>query len=431
LAPDLVPLFDAILTLPPPVAAPEAPLQMLVTTLDYDDYVGRLAIGRLAAGRLRAGQELAVATPGSVPRPVRSGDVYVFENLKRTAVEEAGAGDIAAVAGLGEVTIGETITSAEEPRPLPPIAVEAPTVRMAFMVNTSPVAGRDGQYASSRVLRERLHREAERNVAMRVQDTDTPDVFVVSGRGELHLAILVETMRREGHEFAVGRPEVIVREEMGQRMEPFEDAYIDVAEEYVGAAVELLGARRGLMLEMGRGTTDNIVSVRFRAPTRGLIGLRNRLLTASKGTAVMHRLFHGYGQWAGDLPAREVGSIVAHVTGITTRNALKLAEERGELFVGPREDVYAGQVVGSTNRGTDLVFNVCRKKHLTNHRRSFAEEGIFLMPPVKMGVDEAIGYVGDDELVEVTPAGVRLRKRDLNHEGRQKAAKRKARESAG
>jgi GTP-binding protein len=421
---DLAPLFDAILGLPAPEVVPDGPLQLLVTTLDYDSYVGRIAIGRLHAGSIRRGQEVALVLPGGEPRRGQVGELYVFENLGRMAVERAEAGEIVAVTGLPDVAIGETITGREEPVPLPAIEVEAPTVRMAFMVNTSPFAGKEGRYGTSRVLRERLLRELERNVALRVEDTDSPDTFLVSGRGELHLAILIETMRREGYEFAVGRPEIIEREQAGRRLEPFEDAFIEVDEAHVGAVVDLLGRRRGQMLHMQPQPDARTVSLTYRVPTRGLLGFRNQFLTATRGTGVIHTLFHDYEPWCGDIETRPTGALVAFETGTTTAYALDTAQERGQLYVGPGVEVYTGQIVGQQPRSGDLNINVCRKKQLTNHRKSFAEEGILLTPPLPLSLDDAIEAIAEDELVEVTPAAVRLRKKELDPERRVKAAKR-------
>jgi GTP-binding protein len=425
LGPDLAPLFDAILGLPAPEVATAGPLQLLVTTLDYDSYVGRIAIGRVRGGTVRRAQEVALATPESAPRRANIGELHVFENLHRTPVEYADAGEIVAVTGLPDVAIGETITSRDEPAPLPAIEVEAPTVRMAFLVNTSAFAGREGQYGSSRVLRERLYRELERNVSLRVEDTDTPDAFLVSGRGELHLAILIETMRREGYEFAVGRPEIIEREVNGRRCEPFEDAFIEVDEQHVGAVVDLLGRRRGQMLHMQPFPDAKTVSLTYRVPTRGLLGFRNQFLTATRGTGIIHTLFHDYEAWCGEIEARASGSLVAFETGTTTAYALNSAQERGQLFVGPGVDVYAGQIVGQQARSGDLSINVCRKKQLTNHRQSFAEASILLTPPIVLSLDDAIEYIGEDELVEVTPVSIRLRKKELNAEKRVKAAREK------
>jgi GTP-binding protein len=346
-------------------------------------------------------------------------------------VAEAAAGEIVALTGLPDVAIGETITGRDLPLALPAIEVEAPTVRMAFQVNNSPFAGREGQFGSSRVLRERLYRELERNVSLRVEDTDTAETFLVSGRGELHLAILIETMRREGYEFAVGRPEIIEREVDGARLEPFDDAFIEVDEDYVGAVVDLLGRRRGQMLHMQTAPEAGTVSLTYRVPTRGLLGFRNQFLTATRGTGVVHTLFHDYEPWCGDIEAKPAGSLVAFETGTTTGYALNTAQERGQLFVGPGVEVYTGQIVGKQPRAGDLNINVCRKKQLTNHRKSFAEDSILLTPPVVMSLDDAIEYLGDDELVEVTPVAIRLRKKELDPERRVKAAKREAATAAG
>ncbi len=421
----LRPLFEAILDLPSPVVDRERPTQLLVTNFSYDDYKGRIAVGCLRHGVLARGQEVVIVTPDSAPRKARVAELFVFENLERRPVEMATAGEIVAVAGIDHVGIGETIADPEAAEALPPITVEPPTVRMAFMVNDSPFAGREGTYVTSRHLRGRLLRETERNLALRVDETASPDTFMVSGRGELHLAILIETMRREGYEFAVGRPEVIYREIDGLRHEPFEDLYVDLADDYVGAAVDLLGRRRGKMVDL-RCNGDGTTSMTWLTPTRGLLGFRNRFLTATAGTGVMHTLFHGYRPWAGELEVRETGSLVAYEPGTTTAFALNNAQERGALFVEPGVAVFAGMIVGRQARSGDLPINVCKKKHVTNHRRSFAEEAIVLTPPVLLSLDMAIEYIRDDELVEVTPASIRLRKKDLDHERRQRAAKRSA-----
>jgi len=420
---DLGPLFDAILDLPAPDVTPDGALQLLVTSLDYDDYKGRMAIGRITRGSVRRGQPVAIVLPGVEPRRAAVAELFAFENLGRAPVESADAGEIVAVSGLGEVSIGETIADVDVPEPLTPLEVEAPTVRMAFQVNKSPFAGREGQHVTSRVIRARLMRELEKNVALRVEDTDSTDTFLVSGRGELHLAILIETMRREGYELAVGRPEVIVKEVDGRVHEPFEDVTVEVGEAYVGAVVDLLGRRRGEMQDMRTSAEAGVVGLHYRVPTRGLLGLRNQMLTATRGTAALHSLFHGYGPWAGDIEARENGSLVAFETGVTTSFALNAAQERGALFVEPGVEVYVGQIVGQQPRPGDLSINVCRRKHVTNHRRSFAEDAVLLTPPVVMSLDDAIEYIGEDELVEVTPKSIRMRKKVLDTEQRVKAAK--------
>jgi GTP-binding protein len=420
---DLTPLFEAMLRLPAPEVVADGPLQLLVTNLDYDEYRGRIAIGRITSGSVAAGMDVRLLRPGTEPRPGRVADVFTFENLGREEVPSASAGEIVALSGLADAQIGDTVASALQPIALPPITVEQPTVRMAFVVNTSPFAGREGQYVTSRTLRDRLQRELERNVALQVEEAANGDGFLVSGRGELHLAILIETMRREGYELAVGRPEVITRDGPDGLQEPYEDVFIDVAEEHMGAVVELLGKRRGEMGDMRTGRAEGEVHLVYHVPTRGLLGLRNTLLSATKGTAILHTLFRGYGPWAGEIASRESGAIVAFETGLTTSYALNIAQERGVLFVGPREEVYAGQIVGESPRSLEVVIHVSRKKHVTNHRRSFAEDAIILTPPVRMSLDDAIEHIADDELVEVTPKHIRLRKKELDHERRQKAKK--------
>ncbi len=420
---DLQPLFQAILDLPAPEVAPDEALQMLVTSLDYDDYKGRIAIGRLRAGRIRRGQELALLEPEVAPRRGRVAELFVFENLGRHAVEQAESGDIVAITGLADVAIGETVSDPQTPRALPPIHVEEPTLRMAFMVNNSPFAGKEGKHITSRVIGDRLQRELERNVSLRVEPGESPDTFMVSGRGELHLAILVETMRREGFELSIGNPEVITHEEGGKLLEPFEEAFIEVAEEHVGVVVEMLGRRRAEMQAM-QPTGDGAVSLTYIVPTRGLLGFRSAFLTATRGTGVIHTIFNAYRPWAGEIEHREQGSLVAHETGLATSYALNMVQERGELFIDPGVDVYEGQIIGRRPKAGDLVVNVCRKKHVTNHRKSFAEDGVLLTPPIRLSLDEAIEYIGPDELVEVTPAGLRLRKRELDAERRQKEEKR-------
>jgi GTP-binding protein len=420
---DLQPLFEAILGLPAPTVEPDEPLQLLITTLDYDDYKGRIVIGRIRAGRLRKGQDVAVLTPAIAPRRKRVAELFSFENLGRTPIEEAQAGDIVALTGIDDGGIGETVADLNEPKALPPISVEAPTVRMSFSINTSPFAGREGTYVTSRVLRERLFRELERNVALKVEETATTDTFLVSGRGELHLAILIETMRREGYEFAVGKPEVITKEIDGQLYEPVEQVEIEVAEAYVGTVVEMLGRRKGQMINMrvGEDTTNYLT---YLVPTRGLLGFRGAFLTSTRGTGIMHALFHGYEPWFGEFDRREVGSLVAYDSGQSTGFALENAQLRGALFIGPGVDVYEGMIVGRHSRPGDLALNVCKKKHLTNMRAMGSDGLTMLTPPINMSLDDAIEYISDDELLEVTPKNIRLRKRELNTEKRVKQSKR-------
>jgi GTP-binding protein len=353
----------------------------------------------------------------------RVNQVFNFRDLQRVEQETVKAGDIVAVAGLPNVGIGDTIADVADPRPLPPITVEEPTVRMTFSVNDSPFAGREGDYVTSRQLRDRLRRELERNVAMRVQETDSADRFIVSGRGELHLAILIETMRREGYEFAVSKPEVIFKDGPEGLREPVEHVYLEVNGDYLGAVSEMIGRRRGNLLNMRYGE-DGTVYAEYLVPTRGLLGFRQPFLIATRGTGIFHTLFHGYEPFLGEINTRDRGSLVALETGQVTSYALTNLQERGILFVTSEDRVYAGQVVGQYSRDDDLVVNVCKTKHLTNHRKSFAEINVGLTPPRILSLDEAIDYLGVDELLEATPKFLRVRKKELNHDVRQKASKR-------
>jgi GTP-binding protein len=428
LGPDLQPLFDVILRkVPAPLVDPDAPLQMLVTTLGYDDYRGVTAVGRVFAGRIKAGQKLArlTADGGNLPETARY--LYTFRGLNKVEIEEASAGEIISLAGLEGIAIGDTLADPASPVALPTIQVEEPTVRMTFGVNTSPFSGREGKWSTSRKLRERLFDELRTNVALRVDETETAETFLVSGRGELHLGILIETMRREGYEFQVSRPEVIFHKAAdGSLLEPYEEVHIETSTETVGAVVEMLGARRGQMMDMqdtGQGTTR----LTYIAPTRGLLGFRYQFLTATRGAGAMHTVFSGYDEMAGPMATRNSGSIVAMEAGVTTAYALKSAEERGMLFCSPGVSVYEGMVVGEASRGQDIPINVCRKKHLTNVRSSHGDMEIRLTPPRQMSLDEAVEYLADDELLEVTPESYRIRKRILNTEERGKQSK-KARE---
>lgn len=424
LGPDLAVLFDAILKhIPAPKVDPDAPLQMLVTTLGYDDYRGVTALGRIFAGRIKAGQRLARLTTDGRNLPESAKYLYTFQGLNKIEIEEASAGDIISLAGLEEIAIGETLADPNNPVALPTIRVEEPTVRMTFGVNTSPFAGKEGKYSTSRKLRERLFDELRTNVALRVEETDTAENFLVSGRGELHLGILIETMRREGYEFQVSRPEVIFHKaDDGALLEPYEEVHIETSNETVGVVVEMLGSRRGKLMDMqdtGQGTTRMV----FIVPTRGLLGFRYQFLTSTRGAGVMHTIFYGYDEMAGPMNTRQTGSLVAWEAGTTTAYALKSAEERGVLFYGPGVDVYEGMVVGENARPGDLVVNVCKKKHLTNVRASRGDMEIRLTPPRQMSLDEAIEYLADDELLEVTPQNYRIRKRILNTEERGKQTK--------
>ena len=424
LGPDLSPLFDVILRhIPAPKVDLDAPLQLLVTALGYDDYRGVTAVGRVHAGRIHAGQKLArIQADGSI-LPEAARYLYTFQGLKKVEVDEVSAGDIVSLAGLEGIAIGETLADPLEPVALPTIKVEEPTVRMTFGVNTSPFAGREGKWGTSRKLRERLFDELRTNVALRVDKTDSAENFLVSGRGELHLGILIETMRREGYEFQVSRPEVIYHKaEDGVTLEPYEEVHVETSADTVGVVVEMLGSRRGKMMEMhdtGQGTTRMV----FVAPTRGLLGFRYQFLTSTRGMGVMHTIFRGYDEMAGPMNTRNTGSIVAMEAGTTTAYALENAEQRGTLFVGPGVDVYEGMVVGESSRGADLPINVCKKKHLTNTRSSRGDMEIRLTPPRSMSLDEAVEYLADDELLEVTPENFRIRKRILDTEARGKQTK--------
>lgn len=424
LGPDLQPLFQAILRhIPAPHVDLDAPLQMLVTTLGYDEYRGITAVGRIFAGKIRLGQTLARITVDGQVMPERARYLYVHQGLKRVEVEEALAGEIAALAGLEGIAIGETLADPENPVSLPPIKVEEPTVRMTFGVNTAPFSGREGRWNTSRRLRERLFDELRSNVALRVAEMDTPDSFLVSGRGELHLAILIETMRREGYEFQVSRPEVILREgDDGEVLEPFEEVYIETSQGTVGVVVEMLGGRRGQMLDM-QDSLENTVRLKYLVPTRGLLGFRYQFLTATRGAGTLHTIFYDYLPMVGEMQGREAGSIVSWENGVTTTYGLKNAEERGVLFYGPGVDVYEGMVVGEHQRPGDLTINVCKKKHMTNVRAARGEMEIRLTPPRQMSLDEAIEYLADDELLEVTPQNYRIRKRIMDTEERGKQTK--------
>jgi len=428
LTPNLQPLFQAILRhVPAPKVDLDAPLQILVTNLFYDDYRGTTALGRIHAGRITAGQAVARMKVDGQVVPERARYLYIHQGLDRIEVPSAEAGEIVAIAGLEGIAIGETLADPINPVALPPIKVEEPTVRMTFGVNTSPFTGREGKWSTSRKLRERLYDELKNNVALRVADTDLMDTFAVSGRGELHLAILVETMRREGYEFQVSRPEAIFMQGAnGEMEEPYEEVHIDVSPEVMGNVVEMLGSRRGKMLGM-TNNPDNTVHLTYYIPTRGLLGFRYQFLTATRGMGTMHTIFQGYAPLAGVIPGRGTSSVVVWEAGTTTNFGLKNAEERAMLFIGPGVEVYQGMVVGETPRPQELLVNVCKKKHLTNMRSSNADIQVRLTPPRNLSLDEAIEFLADDELLEVTPLNYRIRKRILESEERGKLTK-KARE---
>ncbi len=410
---DLRPLFEAIVSaVPPPAGEAAAALQVLVANLDYSDYLGRIAIARVFNGTLKTGEEVGIAKMGGPLLRTRITKLFSFTGLKRVEIESTELGDIVAVAGVEGIAIGDTITDAEAPVPLPRITIDEPTIVMQFAVNTSPFAGHDGTYVTSRNLRERLEKEALTNVSLRVEETGSTDSFRIMGRGELQLAILIEMMRREGYELMVGKPEIVTKELDGKLMEPIERIAIDVPESFVGVVVEKLGARKGQMTNMhthGYGR----VRLEFRLPSRGLIGLRSELLTDTRGTIVMNSLFDGYTEWMGEVPHRPTGALVADRPGVTTSYALYNLQERGELFVGPGIDVYEGMIIGENSRDKDLDVNVVREKKLTNMRASTADDAIRLVPLRALTLEQAIEFIADDEFLEVTPKSLRLRKKIL------------------
>jgi len=410
---DLRPLFEAIVaTIPEPKGDTDGPLQILVANLDYSDYLGRIAIARVFNGTLKTGEEVAIAKRDGSLQKTKITKLFSFAGLKRTDIDATELGDIVAVAGVEGINIGETITNVESPVPLPVITIDEPTIAMQFMVNTSPFAGKEGQYVTSRNLRDRLQKELLTNVSLRVEDADSTDSFRVMGRGELQLAILIEMMRREGYELAVGKPEIVTKRIDGKLMEPVELLTIDVPESFVGVVIEKLGTRKAQMEKMHNHGYGR-VRMEFKVPSRGLIGLRSELLTDTRGTIVMNSLFAGYTEWHGDIPHRPTGALVADRPGLTTAYALWGLQERGELFAGPGVDVYEGMVIGENSRDNDLDVNVVREKKLTNMRASTADEAIRLVPFKNLNLEQAIEFIADDELCEVTPKSLRLRKKIL------------------
>jgi len=409
---DLRPLFEAIVAnIPPPAGDPDAVLQALVANLDYSDYLGRLAIGRVFQGILRHGDEVAICHLDGRIQKTKITKLYSFEGLKRVDETIARPGDLLAVAGVEGITIGETITSAETPEPMPPIQIDEPTIGMTFTVNTSPFAGKEGQFVTSRNLKERLEKELLTNVSIRV-DMLSPETFKVMGRGELQLAILIEMMRREGYELAVGKPEILTHTVDGKTMEPVEMLVIDCPEAYIGVVIEKLGSRKGKMTKMINHGSGR-VRLEFHIPSRGLIGLRGEILTDTRGTAILNSLFHGYIEWQGEIPMRPTGSLIADRAGKSTGHAIFNLQERGEIFVSPGTEVYEGMIVGENAKTADLDVNIVKEKKLTNMRASTADEAIRLVPARLMNLEQAIEFVREDELVEVTPQSIRLRKKIL------------------
>lgn len=410
LSDDLGPLFEAILRcIPEPNIEKNGALQMLVTSTEYEEHKGRIAIGRLHAGALQRGMEVKICTSEDECRLGKVSELFVYENFSRVPVETVEAGDICAVCGIDDIMIGETIADKIIGKPLPAIKVEEPTVKMSFSINTSPFVGQEGKFVTSRNLRDRLFREIERNLAMKVENGETADTFVVSGRGTLHITILIENMRREGYEFMVGPPKVINKRVDDKLFEPFEIATVEVPETYMGPVVELLGKRRGLMIDMQGMGSEGTSFIKYKIPTRGLLGLRNAILTASRGTAILNTVFESYGPWAGDISTRDQGSLVSFEEGTTTSYALFSAQERGQLFISPGMEVYKGQIVGIHQRPGDLSLNVCKKKAATNVR-SNKEVTVVLDSALSYSLDDCIEYIQEDELVEVTPLSIRMLK---------------------
>src|SRR5499433_581701 len=410
---DLRPLFDAIVDhVPPPRGNPDAPLQLLVANLDSSDYVGRIAIGRIFNGRVRVGDPVAVLKLDAAVQETRVTKLFAFEGLKRVEIEQAAAGDIVCLAGIEDITIGETITDLEHRVAIPPIAIDEPTVSMVFGVNTSPMAGREGQYVTSRQLRDRLDRELLGNVSIRIEPTDSPEQMKVVGRGELQLSILIEMMRREGFELQVSRPDIVTKDMNGQIGEPVEDLVIDVPEDHQGVVIAQVGERKGAMTKMVNNGSGR-VRLEFRIPARGLIGFRSQFMTDTKGTGIMNHIFASWEPWHGAIPARPTGALVADRPGGATAYAIYNLQERGEIFIDPGTPVYEGMIVGENSRPNDMDVNVTKEKKQTNMRASTADEAIRLIPPRKLGLEQAIEFINDDELVEITPSSIRPRKKIL------------------
>ncbi len=427
-ATDLDPLLKTLTeVVPPPQGSPDGPLQLLISNIDSDPYIGRLAIGRIERGRVANGDRVAVARfgeSGSVGGRITA--LLRFEGLQRVSIEEASAGEIVCVAGLGQIDIGETVCLPETVEPLPFVKIDEPTIAMTFSVNNSPFAGLDGDYLTSRHLRERLYKEIESNVSMQVEETESPDAFVVKGRGELHLSILIEEMRREGYEFQVSKPAVIIKEIGGVASEPVEELYIDVPEEYVGTVIEKLGKRKAELTNM-RPPFKGYSRLEFKIPSRGLIGYRTEFLTDTRGNGIMNSIIAGYEPWRGEIETRGHGVIVAWETGEAVAYGLNNAQDRGALFIGPGESVYEGMIVGRNPKMGDITVNVCKKKHVTNMRAAGADEALRLTPPLRFSLEQCMEFVADDELIEVTPKHIRMRKRILDNDQRAKEQARKNR----
>jgi len=421
----LQPLFETILAeIPAPAADSGEPLQVQIHTLDYSDYVGRIAIGRIHQGVLRPGQTVALCKRNGAVETKKTGQIWTYTGLDRKEIDRACAGDIVAITGLDQINIGETVSDPAHPSPLPKLSIDEPTVNMYFLVNDSPFAGTEGTYLTSRHLRSRLWKEAEASVSLKVAETDSPDAFSVSGRGDLHLGILVENLRREGYELQISRPQPILKTSEGKINEPYERLFINLPEEYSGRIIEILGTRRGELINF-QALSEINVKLEFVIPARGLLGFRSELLTETRGEAIMQHNFQSYGPWKGEIPGRRRGVLLASEPGEATSYGIHQAEQRGVLFIHPGEKVYGGMVVGENAREEDLEVNVCKKKHLTNIRAGAADENIRLTPPVTFSLEQAMEYLEEDELLEVTPSSLRMRKKLLDRSQREKALKKK------
>ena len=422
---DMVPLFEMILKeVPAPTGDLNGPAQVLFSNIDYDEYVGRIGIGRVERGSIQVNENMVLCHRDGTTRNVKISKLYQFEGLKRVEAQSAALGDIVAVSGLADLNIGETACDPACVEPLPFVKIDEPTVSMMFMVNNSPFAGREGKYVTSRNLRDRLFKEVETNVAMRVEETESADTFKVSGRGELHLSILIEQMRRQNYEFQVSRPSVIYKEIDGKKCEPIELLMIEVPDSYVGAVMEKLGTRKAEMVNMGTRETG-MTHLEFKIPARGLMGYRSEFLTDTNGNGIMNHVFDGYEPYKGDIVQRQQGSLIAHETGEATGYGLFAAQDRGKLFIGPGVEVYEGMIVGASPKNEDIVVNVCKKKHVTNTRAAGSDEALKLTPPTILSLEQSLEFIADDELVEVTPKSIRMRKQILSKELRMKKASRK------
>ena len=423
---DMSCLFETIIkTINPPACDENGTMQMLVSNIDYDDYVGRIAVGRLERGIIKSGMPVSICEKEDKISQGRISKVYTHMGLKKVEVEEAKAGDIIEIAGIPQIHIGDTICDFEHPEKIPFVDIDQPTISMTFCVNNGPFAGREGQFITSRHLRDRLFKELDRNVSLRVEETSSPDSFIVSGRGELHLSVLIETMRREGYELLVSRPKVIIKEIDGVKCEPIERLVVNVPDDCVGNVIEKLGRRKAEMVNMEPAEAGH-TKIEFKIPSRGLIGYRTEFLTDTKGEGTMNSIFDSYEPYKGDIVARTRGTIVAFENGTSITYGLYNAQDKGELFIGPGVDVYEGMIVGINSRGEDLAINVCKEKHLTNTRASGSDDALHLVPPIQMSLEKALEFIQDDELVEVTPKSIRLRKKILNNKDRERAARNSA-----